>query len=135
MTAKEYLIQYQRCKVRIMQAKESLKELDEGIDSLAIDYSGMPHGSGVTSKVEQYVVRLEHKREPILQRIAELYGLMMEIADAVSNVESELHSELLYYRYIVGLPWDQVAEALGYEEGYVRGTLHGKALQLLKYDT
>lgn len=132
MTNKEYLQQYRLCKVRLCQAKDALAELEEGIDSLAIDYSGMPHGSGTSNKVEAFVVRLEELREPLLKEVGEHYAKMMEVADAVRAIDNETYSQLLHYRYIVGMPWEDVAIQLGYEEGYTRGELHGNALKEVK---
>lgn len=134
MTNKEYLEQYAIYKESIAQAKESLKELEQGIDSISIDYSGMPHGSGIANRTEAYVIRMEEMREPILREIAEAYGIMMQIADSIRAVPNPVYSRLLYLRYIVGLPWLDISNDIGYEEGYTCGALHGKALQLIKQD-
>lgn len=135
MRPQEYLEQYLDCKCKVEQIDEQLKTVSESIDSLSINYSGMPHGSDIHSKVEDYVIRMEDKRETLLVKRSRLVEVMMEVADTIRNVEDKTYSTLLYLRYILDLKWDDVADSIGYDESYTRGYLHGKSLLQIKVPT
>lgn len=135
MRPQEYLEQYLDCKSKVEQIDEQLKTASESIDSLQVNYSGMPHGNDIHSKVEDYVIRMEDKRESLLVKRARLVEVMMEVADAIRDVEDKTYSTLLYLRYILDLKWDDVADAIGYDESYTRGYLHGKSLLKVKVPT
>ncbi len=135
MTAKEYLEQYSKCKRRLEQMDDQLNTISESIDSLSINYSGMPHGSDIQSKVESYVIKMEEKQESLVKERLELLELMMQIADAIREVEDDTYSRLLHCRYIVGMNWDDVANTIGYDDSYTRGYMHGKALLSVKVPT
>lgn len=132
MTTKEYLEQYTRCKRRILRERENLLRITEAIDSVSIDYSGMPHGSDTTSKQERYIVDLEALFEKKSAMINQWTETMLEVKKVVLAVEDPLCSALLYHRYISDMPWDEVAEALAYSVTYVKGTLHSYALNHAK---
>lgn len=63
-----------------------------------------------------------------LKEIAELCRVQREIRSAVEGVASALHRELLEYRYIYCLSWDEIAKRLGYDKRYVF-KLHDRALR------
>lgn len=63
-----------------------------------------------------------------LKEIAELCRVQREIRLAVETVGSALHRELLEYRYIYCLGWEEIAKRLGYDKRYVF-KLHDRALR------
>ena len=50
-----------------------------------------------------------------------------QIVKSIKNLKSENESDVLFYRYIAGLDWWEIAEKLHYSERWIH-KIHGKAL-------
>ncbi len=97
-----------------------------------LNYDGMPHGSGGSSDLSDYAVKIDElliefkaKRERLMQDLR-------EISHAIDAVEDPRSNIILRYRYIQLKDWGFIAEAMGYAEEYVKRNLHGKALKDFK---
>lgn len=55
-----------------------------------------------------------------------------EITDIVTRVQSYMYKELLYYRYVKCLNWNDVSTIIGYSTDHVRGIMFRKAREELK---
>lgn len=132
MNTQSYLNQYRVCRDRILRERENLLRITEAIDSVSIDYSGMPHGADITSKQERYVLDLEALVEKKSAAINRWTEIMLEVKKVVLAVDDPMYSALLYHRYISCLGWDEVADLLAYSCPYVKSVLHGKALECAK---
>ena len=129
MTAKEFLRQYRRLKVQIKQLDLDIMELEESYDSISIDYSGMPHGSGIADRTAQLATRMGQLRMQKLQRRAEALEKREEIIKVINCVKDPIQSQLLYDRYILFMTWERIAEDCDRSDKWCRTELHSRALQ------
>lgn len=89
---------------------------------------GMPRGSGGVSDPVYNVVA---KHEELLNRygakVAELMQERETLENLIEGLEDPRLRVLMRYRYITGLNWEAVSEAIGYEWRQTHN-LHAKAL-------
>lgn len=129
---KEYLRGYRINRRRINRIDDEVTELRELAASVkATDYSGMPHGSGNQKDLSDELVRidtLEKKLEQEREKCVESY---ISIENVIKAVKNEDENDVLFYRYVKGLRWWEIAEKMDCTERWVH-KLHGNALQHLK---
>lgn len=132
----EWLNRYRQA---VCRKKRLEQDYEEFISTFAMCKSpiitDMPTGSHDDAGLEKYFPQMEEYKEEIWLQIAECNKIRQEIAKAINSIEgknSETHISLLTYRYILGHSWLQIAdEDLFMDYNYVRGELHGKALNQL----
>ena len=61
---------------------------------------------------EKALERIEAMEERINQEIDLLVELQEQIEGVIGQLESEEHQMILKYRYLEGLPWDEIGELL-----------------------
>ena len=61
---------------------------------------------------EKALERIEAMEERINQEIDLLVDLQEQIEGVIGQLESEEHQMILKYRYLEGLPWDEIGELL-----------------------
>ena len=114
---KEYLRSYKDHVRRVNRISEEIKELREMMMSTkAINYDGMPHGSGGQGLID------ELKRERGLRIMT-----YQDIARRIKKLRSRNEDDVLFYRYIKGMEWYEIAETMSYSERQIH-RIHGKAL-------
>ena len=129
---KEYLRSYKDHVRRVNRISEEIKELREMMMSTkAINYDGMPHGSGGQGDLSGEVARIqglidELKRERGLRILT-----YQDSARRIKRLKSRNEDDVLFYRYIKGMEWYEIAEQMHYSERWVL-KLHGKALAHLE---
>ena len=79
------------------------------------------------SPIERPMEKVEELEEKINQAIDELADIRMEIEAVLGQLEDDTLRELMEYRYIDGLAWEQVAEKMHYSWRHTC-RLHGEAL-------
>ena len=90
---------------------------------------GMPKGSK-QSDLSEYVVRLDNLIKKLKEERFEKIKLMDDILYHISLLEDKDEQRVLKLRYIKGLKWEEIEEALGYSHRSVH-RLHNKSLQHL----
>lgn len=129
---KEYLRGYRSNRRRINRIDDEVTELRELAASVkATDYSGMPHGSGKQKDLSDELARidtLEKKLEQEREKCVESY---ISIENLIKSVKNEDENDVLFYRYIKGLCFWEIAEKMDCSEQWVH-KLHGRALGRLK---
>lgn len=131
MTAKEYLEQYRNKEILLMRIREEYrKELDQA-DAIrsALNSSGIP--SGQTSRsVEVRALRLAEKADRLREAELEALATRQKVFDVIAKVEG-VKGQILYERYINLKKWQEVADAVNYEERHTR-RLHNEALRVVE---
>lgn len=104
----------------------------------AVNYDGMPHGSGSNTDLSDYAVKLdelvkelERSRIKTLEDMSSILYAIDEVTMSDSKNGAK-YSILLRCKYVDDLSWEETADAMGYTENYVKGCLHGKALSVFK---
>ena len=89
--------------------------------------SPVPGGGESGSPIERPMDKVDELERKITQAIDELADIRMEIEAVLGQLEDDTLRELMEYRYIDGLTWEQVAEKMHYGREWTC-RLHGKAL-------
>lgn len=125
-TKKEYLREYRGHVRRIRRIEEEIAELRAMKESVSANIDGMPHGSG-QSDLSGYAASLEQlERNLFLERCRRIMAYK-DISVRIKNLNCESERDVLFYRYIKGLDWWEIAEKMGYSERQIH-RYHGKAL-------
>jgi DNA-directed RNA polymerase specialized sigma subunit len=132
---KEYLSGYSKHNRRIKRIEAELEEI-RMIKTLPLSSSrndGMPHGSS-HADLSDYIAQLDELDEELYQEGVERVKEYKDILCRINALEDEDERDILFYRYIKGLDWWEVAQKINRSERQVYRK-HGKALENLKITT
>lgn len=127
---KRYLWQYQECKRELERLEEELAEirLDKMCPSVIQD--GMPHASG-GGDLSGYAARVDALERKIIKARYKRIQTLTDIRNRINAVKDQSEREVLTYRYIRGMKWEDIAVKMKYQrESVIR--IHGKALRNFK---
>lgn len=88
---------------------DRLNDLRDRMGCAAPPMSGMPHGSGVVSKVENISVEIADLEQKITRRKAE----QARLTAYINGISSSFTRTIFYARFSLGLRWEAVAEYVG----------------------
>lgn len=123
---KEYLWGYQKAKRQVQRIEEELLELRLNKQYPSSIQDGMPHGSG-GGDLSGYVSRVDELERKIRKARYKRIRKFKEIRDRIERLEDENEKDVLVYRYIRGMKWEEIAVKMGYTYRNVT-KIHGKAL-------
>ena len=125
---KEYLRSYRYHVRRIHRINAEIVELREMKlhPSMKPD-DGMPHGSGGQGDLSGYAAELDEMIRELQRERYLRIKTYQAIARQIKHMKSRNESDVLFYRYISGLGWWEIAEKMGFSERWIY-KLHGKAL-------
>lgn len=89
--------------------------------------NGMPHGSGGQEDLSGYAAEIDEMIRQLVHERSVSYKTYKEIARQIKRMNSRNESDVLFYRYISGLDWWEIAEKMGYSQRHIT-RIHGKAL-------
>lgn len=125
---KEYLRSYRQHVRRIHRINAEIAELREMKlhPSMKPD-DGMPHGSGGQGDLSGYAAELDDMIRDLIEERYLRIKTYQQIVRQIKRMKSENEKDVLFYRYIRGLDWWEIAEKMKYSERWVH-KIHGKAL-------
>ena len=112
MTLKE-LSQLYYLNREIEMDKKRLFELEAQAVSCTPDLTGMPHASGVSDKVGRYAAEIADLRGIIEAKHQQCLYERSRLERYISSIEDSLLRQAFTYRFVNGLPWEQVAACVG----------------------
>ena len=124
---KAILMKYQdreRRTNRLLDEKERWEDKDTSVPPV---YSDMPKG-GTSDKVQTAVCRIIELEQDIDREVDAQIDLRGKIEAAVSGMQDEKLRDVIRYRYIDGMKWEEVAEAMYYSRMQIC-RFHGRALR------
>lgn len=125
---KEYLRSYRQHVRRIHRINAEIAELREMKVSPGMKANdGMPHGSGGQGDLSGYFANVEEMIKELIEERYLRIKTYQEIAKRIKKLKSENEKDVLFYRYITGLDWWEIAEKMKFSERQIY-RLHGKAL-------
>ncbi len=124
---KEYLQGYRKHLRRIRRIRAELIELREIRTSMSTNNNGMPHASSGPNDLSVFAAELDQLERDLRWELQARYDSFKEILHQVKLLCSENEKDVLFYRYIKGLDWWEIAGRMGYSERHIT-RLHGKAL-------
>ena len=134
MTAKEYLLQYQHIQREIEDIDRRMAQVRlKYAAPSAINYSDMPKAHNSNHDLSDYVAKMDELTDYMISKYTRLRGIEIDIYMLVDRMENQQERELLRYRYIDGMTWTQVADAMLTTERNVY-FIHGRALQHFPMD-
>ena len=123
---KEYLRKYRTHVRRIHRINAEISELRSMKLSPSLNNDGMPHGSS-QSDLSGYAAELDSMvQELIDERYCRIKDYR-EIVGRIKKLKSENEKDVLFYRYIRGMDWWEIAEKMKFSERQIF-RIHGKAL-------
>lgn len=132
MTTKEYLKQYQKMMEEVRCLDVEIEELWTQLTSATSSNDGMPKGTAQDRQTKLHAImadKLQTKKGK--KQVAE--EIMAEVLETIDKVTDPNHRQLLFERYIQDKEWKDIADDISYTEEYVRGELHGKALNDIRF--
>ena len=123
---KEYLRGYLRHVRRIKRIESELDELRAMKSSVSVSNDGMPRGSG-NSDLSGYAAQLDRLERDLVKERYNRIVAYKDIAQRINWIASDNEKDVLFYRYIKGFEWWEIAEKMNYTERWIL-KLHGKAL-------
>lgn len=132
MTTKEYLQQYKKAQEEVRCLDTEIEELWTQLTSSTSNNDGMPKGSVQDRQTKLHAImadKLQAKR----QKKIEAESIMADVLETIDKVSDPNYRLILFQKYIQDKTWEQIADHLGYVEEYVRGELHGKALNEIRF--
>ena len=127
---KEYLWEYQRAKRQLERLEEELAELRLDKMCPSVIQDGMPHASG-GGDLSGYAARVDALERKILKARYKRIQRFKEIRDRIERLEDENEKDVLVYRYIRGMKWEDIAVKMNIGYRHVL-RMHGKALENFK---
>ena len=130
---KKYLLQYREM---LISEKNINNQIDELRNSYALpkspNYDAMPHAHNTEHDLSDYVAKMD-KLLMLLQRAADKRAaIRLDITQRIESMQSETEKNILYFRYIYGYKFADIAERMYYTERYTL-QLHGEALEHFPY--
>ena len=127
---KEYLWGYQREMRQLKRLEEELAELRLSKMCPSVIQDGMPHASG-GGDLSGYMVQVDRLERKIQKARYKRIRKFKEIRDRIERLEDENEKDVLVYRYILGMKWEDIAVKMNIGYRHVL-RIHGKALGNLK---
>ncbi len=123
---KEYLREYRKHVRRLGRIEAELGELRAMKTAISVNNDGMPHGSR-QSDMSGYAAELDRLERSLLEERRKRVSAYKDIVGRIKRLHSENELDVLFYRYIKGLEWWEIAEKMGYSERQIH-RYHGNAL-------
>ena len=124
---KEYLWGYQKTKRQLERLEEELAELRLDKMCPSVIQDGMPHASG-GGDLSGYAARVDALERKILKARYKRIQRFKEIRDRIERLEDENEKDVLVYRYIKGMKWEDIAVKMGYSWRKIH-YIHSAALE------
>lgn len=127
---KEYLWGYQREMRQLKRLEEELAELRLSKMCPSVIQDGMPHASG-GGDLSGYMVQVDKMERKIQKARYKRIRKFKEIRDRIERLEDENEKDVLVYRYILGMKWEDIAVKMGYTWQHIH-RIHSNALENFK---
>ena len=131
MTAKEYLRRYEEAKRQERRMRTEYEKELELIDSVrsTLGGDGMPHGSGVSKRVEDMAIRLSDKAAQWKMAELDAIRVRQEVYELISKVPG-VEGEVLFERYVNLRKWEEICVELHYSWHGIHAA-HRRALKIV----
>lgn len=130
MTAKEFLKQYEYADRRARRLRAEYEREHELIGSISINIDGMPHGFGISRKVENEALRLADKAAKWKEAELEAIAKRQEVFDLIYDIDG-IEGEVLIERYVNLRKWEEICILVHYSWQGVH-KVHKRALFIVE---
>ena len=124
---KAILLEYRAIERRINRLIDEKAAWNAKATATTSSFSDMPRSGGGSDKIQTTVEKIIEIEEKLDHEIYALADLRNRIETAVEKLEDGRLRDVMRYRYIDGMKWEQIAVEMHYSYMQVC-RLHGKAL-------
>lgn len=128
---KLFLKSYLRDKQAVRRIEEQLAELR--LSKLYPGMSmgdGMPHGSDMRD-LSDYAAKVDELERELVRKRYDRIQSFRNVQESIEGIEDETEKDLLTYRYLRGMKWEEIAVKMGYTWRHTI-RVHGHALENFK---
>ena len=130
---KAILKQYIGLEKRIARLLDEKKKWKEKAEAISPVYSDMPKAGGC-DKIQNAVCQIVDLEQDINREIDAQVDLRRRIEAAVKQMDDEKLRDIVRYKYIDGMTWEQVSESMELDERWVK-RLHVRAIRKLTLES
>jgi len=98
------------------------------VNKCTVTYSDSPKSTTSSYRLEDCTQKIMDLQSELCEAVADLVDVTCDIARTISKVENYDYEDLLVKRYVLGEPWEKIAEEMNYSEQHIH-RLHGEALK------
>lgn len=124
---KTYLRAYRKHGKRIRRIESEIEEIRNMKMYPSSINNGMPHGSN-QSDLSSYAVALQEREDELYQEGVKQVQTYKDIEYRINKLENQDERDVMFYKYIKGFTWWQIAQLMEYSESWIY-ELHGRALK------
>ena len=124
---KEYLDGYRKCVRQLDSLNEELSEIRINKMFPSLIQDGMPHAH-TTTDLSGYAARIDKIERKIVKARYQKINKLKNIRDRIERMSDENEKDVLFYRYIKGMKWEEIAVKMMYTYRNVT-KIHGRALK------
>lgn len=121
-----------RAEVEMLAAR--VEEIETAARGGGRRITGMPRAGSISDPVARYGVELVQLRGQLERRMERCAAELRQLYALIDRIEDSAVRQVMTYRYVDGMSWQQVAFAMGeFDEQYPR-RLHNRFIQKLQVD-
>ena len=124
---KTYLRAYRKHGKRIKRIESEIEEIRNMKMYPSSNNDGMPHGSN-QSDLSSYAAALQEREDELYQEGVKQVQTYNDIEYRINKLENQDERDVMFYKYIKGFTWWQIAQLMEYSESWIY-ELHGRALK------
>ena len=128
MNAKEYLSRGINLERRVETITDQIEHYKSIVNKCTVTYSDSPKSTTSSYRLEDCTQKIMDLQSELCEAVADLVDVTCDIARTISKVENYDYEDLLVKRYVLGEPWEKIAEEMNYSEQHIH-RLHGEALK------
>lgn len=104
---------------KIYYIKIEIEQIENEIKNLPIisspQYTGMPHGTGVSNPIESFYLKREKLIEKLDKKKDQLQDEIIRIESIIDRIEDAEVRAIARYRYIDNMKWEDIAQQVHYD--------------------
>lgn len=127
---KTYLRAYRKHGKRIKRIESEIEEIRNMKMHPSSNNDGMPHGSN-QSDLSSYAAALQEREDELYQEGVKQVQTYKDIEYRINKLENQDERDVMFYKYIKGFTWWQIAQLMEYSESWIY-ELHGRALKKIQ---
>lgn len=124
---KEYLLGFQKISRQLARLENELAEIRLNKYCPSCISDGMPRASGC-SDLSSYMAKVDELEKKILKKRYNRLQKQQEIRNRIERMEDENEKDVLTYRYLGGMKWEDIAVKMGYTWQHIH-RIHSSALK------
>lgn len=128
MNAKEFLSRGINLERRVETITDQIEHYKSIVNKCTVTYSDSPKSTTSSYRLEDCTQKIMDLQAELCEAVADLVDVTCDIARTISKVENYDYEDLLVKRYVLGEPWEKIAEEMNYSEQHIH-RLHGEALK------